>query len=98
MNRDILWVASRNLRPVWCGRTKPLTEYEAALLRFAVREDGHVTWKAAYTAMGESRALSSLNSLIKAGGLARARYGIYAITEKGRIAIALYDAREARKP
>lgn len=94
MIRDILNVATPSMRPRWVGRTKPMTRDEAGILRLAIRSGGETTWKAVFSVLGESRATAALSKLKKAGGLDHPRYGTYQITEKGRIAIALVNAKE----
>ena len=92
IDRDVLWVATPSLRPFWIGRTKPINASEIWFLRLIVLE-GTLSWKVAFQNMGESKASTAINSLQKAGAIRRIRYGLYEITEKGRIAIALVNAR-----
>jgi Mn-dependent DtxR family transcriptional regulator len=94
--RDILDVATPSMRPRWVGRTKPLTHDEIVVLRLAVQLEGEVMWRAVHALLGERRATAALSKLKKAGGIDHPRYGRYRITEKGRIAIALVNAKEAR--
>lgn len=98
MIRDILDVATPSMRPRWVGRTKPLTADEIAVLRLALQTHGgdDLTWKAVYELLGERRATAALTKLKYAGGIDHTRYGHYAITEKGRIAVALINAKEPK--
>lgn len=93
MIRDILDVATPSMRPLWVGRTKPLTPDEILILHHCVYGMGSIAWKDAYARLGERRATAALTKLKHGGGIDHVRYGHYEITEKGRIAFSLVNAK-----
>jgi Mn-dependent DtxR family transcriptional regulator len=93
MIRDILNVATPSMRPLWVGRTKPLTADEVEVLRLALRDDPHLRWTTVHARLGERRATAALRKLKDAGGIHHVTYNHYRITEKGRIGLALVSAK-----
>lgn len=92
MIRDILDVATPSLRPRWVNRTKPMTADDVEVLRLALQHSP-LRWGTVFAALGERRATAALKRLKDAGGLDHVAYNHYRITEKGRIAIALINAK-----
>lgn len=66
-----------------------MTNNETLVLMLALTADGVLRYREVFRAVHGERAWSILNSLKKAGALDHPGYGLWQITEKGRIAAAL---------
>jgi hypothetical protein len=95
MARDVfikLSLAWPKVQPPRIIKRESINEVDETIMRLMIDEGGTVTWKTLHALLGEITAYSRLQALKLNGVVDHPSYGVWGITEKGRIALAIHVA------